>query len=81
MKLNNYFLVLGMAVAFPAFADCHADIEPVKAQFIAVHDNLSEADHMSIENVLSEAVSFCYANQEDDAQTKIAEAKKLLANY
>lgn len=70
--------LLALTMATPAFADCNADIQPAKDKFIAVHDGLSEQDHMAIENAIGAALGFCSIGEEVDAQTKIAEAKSLL---
>lgn len=78
MKAFIPIVALAIFSANPAFAACQDDIQPVKDRFLAVHDALSEQDHMNIEMTIGEAVSFCYADQEADAQTKIAEAKSLL---
>lgn len=81
IRTKTFIAVFSVVISFPVLADCHADIAPVKDKFLVIHDNLSEEDHMKIEKVIGEAVSFCYANREEDAQTKINEASILLANY
>jgi len=81
---NRYLLFAAGLAAFSvngsAIAGCLDEIEIVRPQFSAAHATLSEEAHLQAEQVFGEAVSLCPNNREGDANLKIDELKKLLAN-